>query len=57
MNTKVDEYISKAKNWQEEMEKLRAILIGCGLTEELKWRVPCYTFEENNIVLIGRTFK
>ncbi|MEO8376760.1 MAG: YdeI/OmpD-associated family protein, partial [Candidatus Sumerlaeota bacterium] len=25
---------------------------GCGLTEELKWGVPCYTLENTNIVLI-----
>ncbi len=34
------------------MEKLRKIILDCGLTEELKWGVPCYTFEERNIVLI-----
>ena len=52
MNPKVDEYLSKAKNWQEEFEKLRMIILDCRLTEELKWGVPCYTFEKGNIVLI-----
>lgn len=52
MNTKVDEFLSKSKKWQEEMEKLRMIILDCGLTEELKWGKPCYTFEGNNIVLI-----
>ena len=49
---KVDAYLSKAKKWQEEFEKLRMIILDCGLTEELKWGVPCYTFERRNIVLI-----
>jgi len=52
MNPKVDEYLSKAKKWQEEFEKLRMIILDCELTEELKWGVPCYTFQKGNIVLI-----
>jgi uncharacterized protein YdeI (YjbR/CyaY-like superfamily) len=52
MNPKVDEYLSKAKKWQEELKILRMILLDCGLTEELKWGVPCYTFQKSNIVLI-----
>ena len=52
MNPKVDEYQSKAKKWQEEIEELRMIILDCGLTEELKWGVPCYSFHESNIVLI-----
>jgi uncharacterized protein YdeI (YjbR/CyaY-like superfamily) len=52
MNPKVDFYFNKAKKWQEEFEKLRVIVLDCGLTEELKWGVPCYTFEKRNIVLI-----
>jgi uncharacterized protein YdeI (YjbR/CyaY-like superfamily) len=52
INSKVDFFFSKAKKWQEEFEKLRMIILDCGLTEELKWGVPCYTFEKRNIVLI-----
>jgi uncharacterized protein YdeI (YjbR/CyaY-like superfamily) len=52
INPKVDWYFAKAKKWQEELEKLRSIILDCGLTEELKWGVPCYTFQKNNIVLI-----
>ena len=52
MNPKVDVYISKSEKWQEELKKLRMILLDCHLTEELKWGVPCYTFEKRNIVLI-----
>ena len=52
MNPKVDKYLSKAKKWQEEFEKLRMIILDCQLTEELKWGCPCYTFQEKNIVLI-----
>src|ERR1700712_487763 len=52
MNPKVDFYFTKAKNWQEELEQLRMIVLDCGLTEELKWGVPCYMFQAGNIVLI-----
>jgi uncharacterized protein YdeI (YjbR/CyaY-like superfamily) len=52
MNPKVDGYLRKAKTWQEEMEKLRMISLDCGLTEELKWGKPCYTFQESNILII-----
>ncbi|MGB8356404.1 MAG: DUF1801 domain-containing protein, partial [Chthoniobacteraceae bacterium] len=52
MNPKVDAYLIKAKKWREEFEKLRMIALGCGLTEELKWGKPCYSFQESNIVII-----
>ena len=52
MNAKVDFYFSKGKNWQKELEKLRMIVLDCGLTEELKWGCPCYTFQKSNVVLI-----
>ena len=52
MNPKVDEFLSKAKKWKEEYEKLRNIVLDCELTEEFKWMHPCYTFENKNIVLI-----
>jgi uncharacterized protein YdeI (YjbR/CyaY-like superfamily) len=52
MNPKVDFYFSKAKSWQKELEQLRTIVLDCGLTEELKWGVPCYTLEKSNIVLM-----
>jgi uncharacterized protein YdeI (YjbR/CyaY-like superfamily) len=52
MNPKVDFFFSKAKKWQEEFQKLRMIILDCGLTEELKWGCPCYTFQQRNIVLM-----
>jgi uncharacterized protein YdeI (YjbR/CyaY-like superfamily) len=52
MNPKVDFYFTKAKKWREEVELLRTIVLDCGLTEELKWGCPCYTIDNNNIVLI-----
>jgi uncharacterized protein YdeI (YjbR/CyaY-like superfamily) len=52
MNPKVDFYFNKAKTWQDEIKNLRSIVLECGLTEELKWGCPCYTFGKKNIVLI-----
>ena len=67
MNPKVDNYFTdgcgrcplvgtpgcKVKTWQEELAQLRMIILDCGLTEELKWGVPCYTFQKSNIVLLS----
>ena len=52
-NPKVDAFIAKAKQWQEEFKKLRAILLDSELTEEFKWSQPCYTFQGKNVVVIG----
>lgn len=51
-NPKVDWYFDKADKWSKEVKKLRKIALVCGLTEDLKWGCPCYTYEGNNIVLI-----
>jgi uncharacterized protein YdeI (YjbR/CyaY-like superfamily) len=67
MNPKVDVYFTagcgrcplgntphcKVHNWREELEKLRSIILACGLTEELKWGVSCYTFQKSNIILLS----
>ena len=58
MNPKVDAYISKSQKWQKELEKLRMIILDCGLNEELKWGAPCYTYltgdvKEINVLIIG----
>ncbi|SDZ85045.1 Uncharacterized conserved protein YdeI, YjbR/CyaY-like superfamily, DUF1801 family [Thalassobacillus cyri] len=51
-NPKVDELLSNSKKWKEAFEQLRRIALDCGLTEEVKWRNPCYTFQNKNVVLI-----
>ena len=56
MNEKVDFYFNRGK-WQLEVQHLRMVLhdtkeIGYQLVEDLKWGVPCYTFQDRNIVLI-----
>ncbi len=51
-NPKVEFFFSKAKQWKEECEQLRRIVLACPLTEELKWGQPCYTSEGKNILLI-----
>ena len=52
MNQKVDAYIERSKKWPQEMSALRSILLGCGLTEELKWGKPCYSHAGANIVIM-----
>jgi uncharacterized protein YdeI (YjbR/CyaY-like superfamily) len=67
MNPQVDKYLidgcmrckyggtpqCKVRNWPNELKKLRNIVLACGLTEELKWGVPCYTFQDKNVVMIN----
>ncbi|MCA9731797.1 MAG: YdeI/OmpD-associated family protein [Deferribacteres bacterium] len=67
MNSKIDLYFAegcgrcslwrtpqcKVHSWQEEMKLLREILLDCGLTEELKWKMPCYTFNNSNVALMS----
>jgi uncharacterized protein YdeI (YjbR/CyaY-like superfamily) len=52
MNSKVDNYLNKTKNWQKELKKLRTIFLDCQLTEELKWGAPCYSYQKNNIAIL-----
>jgi uncharacterized protein YdeI (YjbR/CyaY-like superfamily) len=52
MNPEVDVFLSQAEKWREEFEKLRMIILDCGLTEELKWGWPCYSFRKSNVVLM-----
>ena len=67
MNPEVDLYLAdgcgrcplggtpqcKVHRWPEELKMLRAIVLDCGLTEEAKWKVPCYTFQKSNVVIIS----
>lgn len=43
----------KVHTWREEMALLRQIVLDCGLTEELKWKVACYTFQQKNILMLS----
>lgn len=51
-NPKVDFYFDKEIKWKQEVAKLRSILLDCPLAEVLKWGHPCYSYQNNNIVLI-----
>src|SRR4029078_6111195 len=51
MNPGIESYLKKSR-WQKELKKLRAIILSCPLTEELKWGKPCYTFQDSNIVIL-----
>lgn len=67
MNPKVDVYLTdgcgrcalggtpdcRVHKWQEELEQMRKLILACGLTEEVKWGVPCYTFQKANVLLLG----
>lgn len=52
-NPSVDGYIRKSKEWRDVLQRLREVVLSCDLTEEIKWRTPCYMFEGTNVVMIG----
>ena len=51
-NPKVDAFVSRARAWQGEMQKVRSILLDCGLDEEIKWGKPCFSFEGANVAIL-----
>lgn len=53
MDPKVKLFFETTKLWRDELFLLREILIDCGLSEQYKWRVPCYINEDKNIALVG----
>lgn len=53
MTPQVDGYIRKQKRWQQELKALRAIVLDSPLTEDVKWRAPCYTLDGANVLMLG----
>lgn len=51
-NPKVDAFVSRSKAWPGEIQKLRSVLLECGLDEEIKWGKPCFSFEGKNVAII-----
>jgi uncharacterized protein YdeI (YjbR/CyaY-like superfamily) len=43
----------KVHRWPEELRQLRRIALECGLKEELKWGVPCYTYRGSSIAVVA----
>lgn len=67
MNTSIESYFTdgcgrcalggtpdcKVRKWPQELKALRHIVLSCGLTEEVKWGVPCYTYQKNNVLIVS----
>ncbi len=53
-NHRADKLFRNAELWLQEAEILRGILLECNLTEEIKWRQPCYTHDGKNICILQR---
>lgn len=53
MNQQVDQFINESDKWREEYAVLRGLLLDCGLTEELKWKQPCYMYKGKNLMLMS----
>lgn len=52
MSADVDTYLAQSKQWPKELHAVRPVLLGCGLTEEIKWRKPCYSHDGRNIAIL-----
>lgn len=52
MNGKVDNFIDKLNDWQDEFKIFRTLLLESELTEDYKWMHPCYTLNDKNVVII-----
>jgi uncharacterized protein YdeI (YjbR/CyaY-like superfamily) len=50
--TGLDVKVPYAKKWQKEADKLRKIMLGCDLTEEMKWGKPCFTYQKKNVAIV-----
>ena len=53
MNPKVDEYLDNVKNWKAELVYLRSIVLDCQLIEDFKWKVPCYSYRQKNVLILA----
>ena len=53
MNPNVDDFLQREEKWKNELNKLRVIMLDCMLTEEFKWKQPCYSFQQKNIIILG----
>lgn len=67
MNPLVDQYLNigcgrcalggtpkcKVHFWPQELNVLRGLILDCGLIEDVKWDVPCYTFGGKNILILS----
>jgi len=67
LNPKVDEYLQKGcgrcefyntpqckvNDWRDVLIELRQILIESGLKEDYKWKQPCYTINNKNVVILS----
>jgi uncharacterized protein YdeI (YjbR/CyaY-like superfamily) len=52
MSSKVDEFIRTSKKWNDEFQVLRSILLDCTLEEAFKWKHPCYTYQNKNVIIL-----
>ncbi|MFP5163575.1 YdeI/OmpD-associated family protein [Staphylococcus equorum] len=49
---KVNAFIDRLKQWQDEFKIMREIIRETELVEDYKWMHPCYTLENKNVVII-----
>jgi uncharacterized protein YdeI (YjbR/CyaY-like superfamily) len=52
MNPKVNWFFDKDTPWKEAYAALRAVVLDCGVSEQLRWGCPCYAIDGKNVVVI-----
>ncbi len=52
INPEADQFYNAEKKWKDELNKLRLILFDSELKEDFKWKHPCYTLNNKNIIIV-----
>lgn len=52
-NPRLDRFFDRDTPWRAEVQALRAIMLSGPVTEDLRWRQPCYRAHDANIAIIG----
>ena len=52
MSDQIEAFFDKESKWKALYNELREIVLECGLEESFKWKHPCYTYKNNNVVLM-----
>lgn len=49
----ISAYFENLTHWKKELSALRKLVLAAGLTEECKWKHPCYTLAGANLIMLG----
>lgn len=53
-NPRLDAFFDRPDPWQNELRRLREIVLDFPVTEDLRWRQPCYGYRGGNVAILSR---